>query len=146
MQRSGPASAPVSKGCSNNIQPPPPPTRTDATITATCTSVCKERDCCIVLCWSWSVVVVIVVECCCWISYRIALTLDLTFTPSVLTFAPCTLTFAHCAGGVILLSTNTSTRLAHMVVVTGYNLCCFLRNSFSHSCKHSLHLWWCHPL
>ena len=44
--------------------------------------------------------------------------LVLAFDPSVLTFAPSVLTFAPCACGVILLSTSTSTPLAHMVVVT----------------------------
>ena len=79
-------------------------------------------DCCIVQCWSWSVVVVVVVECCCYIPYRLALLLVLTFAPSVLTFAPCTLTFAPCACGVIFLSISASTPLSHMVVVTGCNL------------------------
>ena len=77
-------------------------------------------DCLIVLCWSWSVAVV-VFECCCCILYRLALMVVLTFAPSVLTFAPC-------ACGVILLSTSTSTPLAHLVVVTGCNL-----------------RWWCFP-
>ena len=134
MQRSGPASAQVDKGCSNNIQlqpPPPPPTRTN---TAQYSNHCNLHtghsklyascsNCCIVLCWSWSVVVVVVVvECCCCIPYRLALMLVLTFAPSVLTFAPCALTFAPCACGVILLSTSASTPLAPMVVVTGCNL------------------------
>ena len=95
-------------------------------------------DCCIVLCWSWSVVVVVVVECCCCIPYRLALMLVLTFAPSVLTFVSCTLIFAPCTCGVILLSTNASTPLAHMVVVTGCNLCWWCL--FLHPLAHILHL------
>ena len=102
-------------------------------------------DCCIVLCWSWSVVVVVVVECCCCITYRLVLMLVLTFAPSVLIFAPCTLTFAPCACDVILLSTSASTPLAHMVVVTGCNLC-WWHFSISRWRKHSLHWWCCHLL
>ena len=79
-------------------------------------------DCCIVLCWSWSVVVVVVVECCCCTPFRLALMLVLTFAPCVLTFASCALTFASCVCGIILPSTNTSSPLAHMVVVSDCNL------------------------
>ena len=138
VQRSGPTSTQVSRGCSSNIQlqPPPPPTRTN---TAQCSNHCNLHkahefltnpyascsDCCIVLCWSWSVVVVVVVvvECCCCIPYQLALMLVLTFAPSVLTFAPCTLIFVPCTIGAILLSFSASTPVAHMVVVTDCNLC-----------------------
>ena len=53
--------------------------------------------------------------------------------------------FAPCTCGVLLLSNSTSTPLAHIVVVTGYNLH-WWHFSFSHWRKHSLHRWWCHPL
>ena len=143
MQRSGPASAQVGKGCSNNFNynhhyHQPGPTQHDAAITAACVRVCKEfvcpytscSDCCIVLCWSWSVVVV-VVECCCCISYQIALMLALTLAP--------------CTCGVILLSASASTQLAHMVVVTGCNLrwWFFFLQPLAQTL---LAPWWRHPL
>ena len=105
VQRSGPVSALVSTGCSNNrqLQPPPPPTmqiwptQRDAAITATYVRANNSpykpspnpncSDCCIVLYWSylhgqWYVVVVVVASCCC-IPYRLALMLARTFAPYI---------------------------------------------------------------